>query len=127
MAAKSKSEKFPPPHRDGAASIRLHEVLPGNRHLSFVAQPERSFESTVFDPKNLPDCAFPGGKAAHSKTRRPAVAGQPAWAAHSRRRNKSVKTDAQVAPAQMYGLPEHVKGADRVDWRLRGKEIQASG
>ncbi|XP_078441199.1 putative serine/threonine-protein kinase At1g54610 [Wolffia australiana] len=120
MNVKSKSEKFPPPHRDGAVGIRAADrgpptqiqhvsfVAPSqNRQVSFIQAPDRSLESTVFDPKNVPEFAFP----------RTARVGPPppVWAP-SRRRSKPVKTDAQVVPAHILG-PAHL---------TKGKEISTS-
>lgn len=124
MNVKSKSEKFPPPHRDGAVGNQPDEAPPDRRHMTFVA-PERSFDSSVFDPKNLPEYAFPraaSGRAAvgYSKPGRPPFP----WGPY-RRKSKSVKTDSQVAPAQIYGLSELVKG-ERIHRRVKGKEIEAS-
>ncbi|CAA6664007.1 unnamed protein product [Spirodela intermedia] len=67
---KSKSEKFPPPHRDGAVVDQPEEAPPDRRHMTFVV-PEGSFDSSVFDPKNLPEYAFPRAAAGYSKPGRP--------------------------------------------------------
>ncbi|CAA7400523.1 unnamed protein product [Spirodela intermedia] len=119
MNVKSKSEKFPPPHRDGAVVDQPEEAPPDRRHMTFVV-PEGSFDSSVFDPKNLPEYAFPRAAAGYSKPGRPPFL----WGPY-RRKSKSVKTDAQVAPAQIFGLSEPVKG-ERVHRRVKGKEIEAS-
>lgn len=44
----SKSEKFPPPHRDGAVGV------PSNGPMSFAA-PDTSFTSSVFEAKEYSD------------------------------------------------------------------------
>jgi len=46
--AKSKSEKFPPPHQDGAVGVPFDTS--NNRPLSFDPS-EHSFDASHFDPK----------------------------------------------------------------------------
>lgn len=66
--AKSKSEKFPPPHQDGAVGYPPHEQ---RGHLSFGAA-DTSFSSSIFNSKSgsVKSTGAPGGPSRRKKADR---------------------------------------------------------
>lgn len=64
---KSKSEKFPPPHQDGAVGYPPHEISQRG-HLSFGAA-DSSFSSSIFSSKSgsVKSSAAPGGPSRRKK------------------------------------------------------------
>uniref|UniRef100_A0A1D1XE90 [RNA-polymerase]-subunit kinase n=1 Tax=Anthurium amnicola TaxID=1678845 RepID=A0A1D1XE90_9ARAE len=123
LNAKSRSEKFPPPHKDGAVGVPLDEAS-GTQHMSFM-MPDKSFASSVFDPQNLPDSAFPGGSG------RPSLK---ILRGTYRRTKKTMKVDSQVVPSQIYvkslrsetGLSVPRK-KNKIHRKAKEKEIEVFG
>ncbi|XP_077227089.1 putative serine/threonine-protein kinase At1g54610 [Tasmannia lanceolata] len=85
--AKSKSEKFPPPHQDGAVGFQLDTSH--NGPSSFIA-PDNSFASSVFDlPKS-------GGISVSGPMGNPTATGGPS------RRRKTGKEEYQMGSARTF-------------------------
>lgn len=82
--AKSKSEKFPPPHQD--AAVGHHIDTSQKAPVSFGA-PDTSFDSSVFTSKSS------------TSTRSAGVSGGPS------RRKKTNKEDPQMAPSRKFMRP----------------------
>ncbi|KAJ4973592.1 hypothetical protein NE237_006766 [Protea cynaroides] len=98
--AKSKSEKFPPPHQDGAVGYPLDSSH--NGPASFVAH-DTSFASSVFDPKAT-------GVPFSGLLRKPAV-----------RFGRKTK-EPQVAPSGMFVRAFRPSIGLSMDLRNKGKE-----
>ncbi|XP_010250585.1 PREDICTED: probable serine/threonine-protein kinase At1g54610 isoform X1 [Nelumbo nucifera] len=107
--SKSKSEKFPPPHQDGALGFPSDDIS-RNGPVSFVV-PDTSFTSSVFDTKESRLGISHSGPLRNS-----AAAGGPS----RRRRNNK---DLQIAPSRMFMrtfMPSSIGLS--MDLRTKGKE-----
>ncbi|KAF6161582.1 hypothetical protein GIB67_009461 [Kingdonia uniflora] len=105
--AKSKSEKFPPPHQDGAVRFPLDSSQ--NGPMSFAA-PDTSFASSIFEPKL--------SVISHSSSVR-----NPSAVGGTSRRRISNKEEPQMAPSRTF--IRAFKGSSfgrSMDLRFKGKQ-----
>uniref|UniRef100_A0A5B7A1K1 Protein kinase domain-containing protein n=1 Tax=Davidia involucrata TaxID=16924 RepID=A0A5B7A1K1_DAVIN len=99
---KSKSEKFPPPHQDGAVGFPLDASH--NGPVSFGAT-NTSFSSSIFDPKSSRSVKIAAAKAGPS------------------RRRKTKREEPQMAPSRSFiraFIPSSIGLS--MDLRFKGKE-----
>ncbi|XP_058093043.1 probable serine/threonine-protein kinase At1g54610 [Magnolia sinica] len=114
--AKSKSEKFPPPHQDGAVGFPMDASHNG---LTSFGPSDASFAASIFDMKKVPRVPLSGPLGNQS------AAGGPS------RKKKTIKEEPHMAPSRTFirtfkqpsiGISMDLR-KDTNNKRVKGKEV----
>ncbi|KAJ8634083.1 hypothetical protein MRB53_027419 [Persea americana] len=122
--AKSKSEKFPPPHQDGSVGFQLDALH--NGPISF-GPPETSFASSIFGAKKDRDRGVPqSGPLGNPSAAAAAGGGEPFW-----RMKAGGKEEHHMAPSRTFirtfkpssiGISMDLRRKGKSSRRAKGKE-----